>query len=48
MSLLEAFQIKHGVKDGEKLFRAQRKLAAANASYKRTKVAVARRKQLRQ
>ena len=48
MSLLEAFKAKHGAKDGEKLFRSQRKLASANAAHKRTKAAVARRKQLRQ
>lgn len=48
MSLLDAFKAKHGVRDGEKLFRSQRKLASAGAAYKRTKAAIARRRQPRQ
>lgn len=45
MGLLDAFKAKHGVKDGEKLFRSQRKMASAAAAHKRTKLAVERRKQ---
>ena len=48
MSLLDAFKAKYGVKDGEKLFRSQRKLASANAAHKRTRAAIVRRRQPRQ
>jgi hypothetical protein len=44
MSLLDAFKAKHGPKDGEKLFRSQRKLASASAAHNRTKKAIERRK----